>query len=82
MSNQEASTEAKAFVNAWFSRFCCPVNLQSDQGINFMSLVNMKYRSSVHSVTSIVFFTAFLYDHAPCQLIACIENYKLKSFFW
>ena len=37
MSNQEASTVAKAFVNVWVSRFGCPANLHSDKGSNFMS---------------------------------------------
>ena len=37
MSNQEASTAAKAFVNVWVSRFGCPANLHSDKGSNFMS---------------------------------------------
>ena len=37
MSNQEASTVAKAFVNVWVSRFGCPANLHSDRGSNFMS---------------------------------------------
>ena len=37
MSNQEASTVAKAFVNVWVSRFGCPANLHSDKGNNFMS---------------------------------------------
>ena len=36
MSNHEASTVAKAFVNVWFSRFGCPANLYSDKGSNFM----------------------------------------------
>ena len=37
MSNQEASTVAKALVNVWVSRFGCPANLYSDKGSNFMS---------------------------------------------
>ena len=37
MSNQEASTVAKAFVNVWVARFVCPTNLHSDKGSNFMS---------------------------------------------
>ena len=37
MSNQEAPTVAKAFVNVWVSRFGCPANLHSDKGSNFMS---------------------------------------------
>ena len=37
MSNQEASTVAKVFVNVWVSRFGCPANLHSDKGSNFMS---------------------------------------------
>ena len=37
MSNQEASTVAKAFVNVWVSTFGCPANLHSDKGSNFMS---------------------------------------------
>ena len=37
MSNQEASAVAKAFVIVCISRFGCPVNLNSDQGSNFMS---------------------------------------------
>ena len=37
MSNQEASTVAKAFVNVWVSKFGCPANLHSDRGSNFMS---------------------------------------------
>ena len=37
MSNQEASTVAKAFVNVWVSRFGYPANLHSDIGSNFMS---------------------------------------------
>ena len=36
MSNQEASTVAKAFVNVWVSMFGCPANLYSDKGSNFM----------------------------------------------
>ena len=36
MSNQEASTVAKAFVNVWVSRFGCPANLHSDKGCNFL----------------------------------------------
>ena len=36
-SNQEASTEAKAFVNVWISKIGCPANLHSDKGSNFMS---------------------------------------------
>ena len=37
MSNQEASTVAKAFVNVWLSRFGFPANLHSDKGSIFMS---------------------------------------------
>ena len=37
MSNQEASTVAKAFVSVLFSRFGCPANLHSNKGSNFMS---------------------------------------------
>ena len=37
LSNQEASTVAKVFVNVWVSRFGCPANLHSDKGSNFMS---------------------------------------------
>ena len=37
ISNQEASTVAKAFVNIWVSRFGCPANLQNDKGSNFIS---------------------------------------------
>ena len=37
MSNQEASTVAKAFVNVWFSKFGCPANLHCDKGSNFIS---------------------------------------------
>ena len=37
MSNQEASTVAKAFVNGWVSRFGCAANLHSDKGSNLMS---------------------------------------------
>ena len=37
MSNQEASTVAKAFVNVWVSRFGCPANLRSKNGSKFMS---------------------------------------------
>ena len=37
MSNQEASTVAKAFVKVWNSRFGCPADLHSDKGSNFMS---------------------------------------------
>ena len=37
MSNQEASTVAKAFVNVWVSMFGCPANLHSEKGSNFMS---------------------------------------------
>ena len=37
MSNQEASTVAKLFVNVWVSRFGCPANLHNDKGSNFMS---------------------------------------------
>ena len=37
ISNQEASTVAKAFVNVWVSRFGCPANLHSNKGSNFMS---------------------------------------------
>ena len=37
MSNQEASTVAKAFLIVWVSKFGCPANLQSDKGSNFMS---------------------------------------------
>ena len=36
MSNQEASTVAKAFVNVWVSMFGCPANLHSDKGSIFM----------------------------------------------
>ena len=32
MSNQEASTVAKAFVNVWVSKFGCPANLHSNKG--------------------------------------------------
>ena len=37
MSNQAASTVAKAFVNVLFSRFGCPANFHSAKGSNFMS---------------------------------------------
>ena len=37
MSNHEASTVAKVFVNAWVSRFGCPANLHSNKGSNFTS---------------------------------------------
>ena len=37
LPNQEAKTVAKAFVEHWIVRLCCPVNLLSDQGSNFMS---------------------------------------------
>ena len=37
MSNQEASTVAKVFVNVCVSRFGCPANLHSNKGSNFMS---------------------------------------------
>ena len=37
MSNQEASTVAKAFVNVWVSRFGCPATLHSKKGSNFIS---------------------------------------------
>ena len=37
MSNQEASSVAKAFVNVWLSSFGCPASLHSDKGSNFMS---------------------------------------------
>ena len=37
MSNQKASTVAKAFVNVWVSMFACPENLHSEKGSNFMS---------------------------------------------
>ena len=37
MSNKEASTVAKVFVNLLVSRFVCPANLHSDKGSNFMS---------------------------------------------
>ena len=37
MSNQEASTVAKAFVNVWVSRIGCPANLHRVKGTNFMS---------------------------------------------
>ena len=37
MSNQEASTVTKVFVNIWFSRFGFPSNLHSDKGVNFLS---------------------------------------------
>ena len=38
MSNQEASTVAKAFVNKWVSRFGRRANLHSNKGSNFMSI--------------------------------------------
>ena len=134
MSNQEASTVAKAFVNVWVSRFVCPANLHSNKGSNLMSnlfknmceelginrtsttthhpkgnamiertnrtieeslakyvgehhntrrnylpLVMMAYRSSIHSVTNRAPFTSFLDDHARYRLIACIKQYKTKS---
>ena len=37
MPNQKAKTVAKAFVEHWIVGFGCPVNLNSDQGSNFMS---------------------------------------------
>ena len=37
MSNQEASTVAKAFVNVWVSRLGCPANLHSNKSSNFRS---------------------------------------------
>ena len=134
MSNKEASTVAKAFVNVWVSTFGCPANLHSNKGSNFMSnlfknmckvlginrtsttayhtqgnaiiertnrtieeslakyvgkhhntwsdyfsLVMMAYRSSIHSITKYSPFSSFLDDHARCQLIACIKQYKPKS---
>ena len=36
LPNQEAKTVAKAFVEHWIVRFGCPVNIHSDQGLNFM----------------------------------------------
>ena len=122
MSNQEASTIAKAFVNVWVSRFGCTPNLHSDKGskiiwsfskkmckelgINrtstrayqsqgnamiertnrtieeslehyvgehhntwsdYLPLVMMAYRSSIHSVTKYSPFTSFLDDHRSCR---------------
>ena len=37
MSNQKASTVAKAFVNVWGSRLGYPTKLHSDKGNNIMS---------------------------------------------
>ena len=37
MSNQEASTAAKAFVNVWVSRFAFLRNVQGFKGSKFMS---------------------------------------------
>ena len=37
VSNQEASTVAKAFLNVLVSRFGCPASVHSDKGSNFMS---------------------------------------------
>ena len=37
MSNQEASTVAKAFINVWVSKFDCPASLHSNKSSNFIS---------------------------------------------
>ena len=37
MSNQEASTVAKVFLNVLVSKFSCPANLHSNLGSNFVS---------------------------------------------
>ena len=36
MSNQEASKVAKAFVNVWFSRFGCRINLQRQEQLLYV----------------------------------------------
>ena len=37
LPNQEAKIVSRAFIEYWILRFGCPVNLHSDQGLNFMS---------------------------------------------
>ena len=133
MSNQEASTVAKAFVNVWVSRFGCPANLHGDKGSHFMSnlfknmckelginrtsttayhlqgnamiertnrtieeslakyvgehhntwsdylpLVMMAYRSSIHSVTKYSPFYLLFGRSCALPIDYCIKQYKPK----